>query len=204
MTTDFFDFGSDSSHYNLSNHAHRSGVVFYARPEAARRGFELGLMAIKLFAARRPDVPIHFYGDRIRRLPFRFTDHGRISPPQLNEIYNRCNAGLSLSMTNVSLVPHEMLAAGCIPVVNDAPHNRAVLNNPFVRYVPPYPAALAMELERLVSMSDFPSIARAASASVHSATWEDAGSKVDSILRRALRVEVRPPAMAETHEEVAR
>jgi hypothetical protein len=35
--------------------------------------------------------------------------------------------GLVLSATNMSLVPYEMLAACCIPVVNDAEHNRCVL-----------------------------------------------------------------------------
>jgi len=160
--------------------------VFYARPEAARRGFELGLMAIEAFAARRPEIDIHFYGDKMGKLPFRFVDHGRVSPEELNQIYNQCYAGLSVSLTNVSLVPHEMLAAGCIPIVNDAAHNRIVLNNSFVRYAPAYPLALASELERLVTTPDFDSLSEAAAASVRSVTWDDAGATVDGIFRRTL------------------
>jgi hypothetical protein len=102
-------------------------------------------------------------------------------------IYNRCFAGLSLSLTNVSLVPHEMLAAGCIPIVNDAAHNRLVLDNPFVRYVPAYPQALATELDALVSLRDFDSLSQDAARSVRSATWEDAGAAVDTIFRQSLR-----------------
>jgi hypothetical protein len=80
-----------------------------------------------------------------------------------------------------------MLAAGCIPVVNDAAHNRMVLDNPFVRYAPPNPHALASELEALVMMDNFDSLSRAAAASVqHSATWDDAGATVDAIFRRTL------------------
>ena len=169
MCTDFFDFGSDVSCYRLLENATRSGVVFYARPGAARRGFELGLMAIQRFAARRPDVPIHLYGDKMGSLSFRFVDHGRITPRQLNHIYNQCYAGLSLSLTNVSLVPHEMLAAGCIPVVNDAVQNRIVLTTAFVCYVQPYPEALASELEALVTVRDFHTLGRAAAESVRSA-----------------------------------
>jgi O-antigen biosynthesis protein len=86
----------------------------------------------------------------------------------------------------VSLVPHEMLAAGCIPVVNDAPHNRVVLDNPFVRYAPLNPPALAAELETVVTLDDFDSVSSAAAASVHSITWDDAGAAVDAIFRRAL------------------
>ena len=74
-------------------------------------------------------MPIHLYGEPAGRLPFAATEHGLLPPEQLNTLYNRCIAGLVLSATNVSLVPHEMLAAGCIPVVNDAEHNRIVLDN---------------------------------------------------------------------------
>jgi glycosyltransferase involved in cell wall biosynthesis len=187
MCADFFDFGSDVSCYQLLHGVKRSGIVFYARPEAARRGFELGLMAIELFAKRHPDITIHLYGAKMGTLPFRFLNHGRVTAEQLNRIYNQCYAGLSLSMTNVSLVPHEMLAAGCIPVVNDADHNRVVLDNPFVRYVTPYPRAVADELEALVTMHDFDSHSKAASRSVCSSTWDDAGAAVDAVFRRALK-----------------
>jgi glycosyltransferase involved in cell wall biosynthesis len=186
MSADSFDFGCDTSTYHRSGVSARSGLVFYARPEATRRGFELGLLAMEIFAARRPDIDLHFYGDKMGKLPFRFIDHGHISPARLNEIYNRCYAGLSLSLTNVSLVPHEMLAAGCIPVVNDAVQNRIVLDNPFVRYASPYPQALADELEALVTNPAFDSLSRSAAASVRGATWDQAGETVDSILRYSL------------------
>lgn len=186
MEADAFAFGCDTSQYYLCRGGKRSGVVFYARPEAARRGFELGLLALGIFAERNPEIEIHVYGEKISNLRFRVTNHGRITPEALNHIYNRCYAGLSLSLTNVSLVPHEMLAAGCIPVVNEAAHNRIVLDNPFVRYASPSPHALAAELEVLVSRIDFESLSRAAAASVHAARWDDAGATVDAIFRRAL------------------
>jgi hypothetical protein len=184
MAADAFDFGSDTSSYGRIAGSKRNGVVFYARPEAARRGFELGLMALEVLAARRPDLELHFYGNKMGKLPFRFFDHGRVTPAELNQIYNHCFAGLSLSLTNVSLVPHEMLAAGCIPVVNDAEHNRIVLNNSHVHYAAPNPIALAAELESIVMAPDFESISKASAASVHSGTWDDAGAAVDAILRR--------------------
>jgi glycosyltransferase involved in cell wall biosynthesis len=191
METDHFEFGCDNACYRRMPDSHRRGVVFYARPDTARRGVELGLMAIELFAARRPDIEIHLYGDRMGRLPFAFHDHGRITPEHLNEIYNCCYAGMSLSLTNVSLVPHEMLAAGCIPIVNDALHNRMVLRNPYVRYVPLNPHALAAELEKVVGTPDFDTLSAAASASVRATTWEDAAAMVDAALRLAL---LGPPA----------
>jgi hypothetical protein len=72
-------------------------------------------MALQLFAERYPNVTIHFYGRRIGKLPFSYEDHGLLRPDELNRIFNRCMAGLSLSMTNVSLVPHEMLSPDASP-----------------------------------------------------------------------------------------
>jgi glycosyltransferase involved in cell wall biosynthesis len=184
MSTDSFEFGSDTRRYRRQQSGKRSGVVFYARPEAARRGFELGLMALEILADRQKDLDFHFYGKKMGKLPFRFFDHGRVSPEELNNIYNSCYAGLSLSLTNASLVPHEMLAAGCIPVVNDADHNRLVLDNPYVRYAPPNPMALATELERVVMARDFEPLSRMAAASVSSSTWDDAAATVETIMRR--------------------
>jgi hypothetical protein len=54
MTVDCFEFGSDTSRYQRLPGAKRSGVVFYTRPEAPRRGVELGLMAMELFALPPP------------------------------------------------------------------------------------------------------------------------------------------------------
>ncbi len=144
------------------------------------------MMALEVFTRRRPDIELHLYGETLGRLPFACVDHGRVTVEQLNEIYNRCYAGLCISLTNVSLVPHEMLAAGCIPVVNDADQNRTVLNNPYVNYAPLTPHALAAALEAIVAHDDFGAMSRAASSSVQSASWSDAGARVDSILKHAL------------------
>ena len=95
------------------------------------------MMALEVLAARRPDIDIHIYGDKMGKLPFAFHDHGHVTPDQLNEIYNRCYAGLSISFTNVSLVALEMLAAGCIPIVNESVHIRTDVDNSFVRYAAP-------------------------------------------------------------------
>jgi len=191
MAADAFDFGCDTEKYHLlHSESIRDGIVFYARPETPRRAFELGLMVLQLFSERHPRLKIHFFGCPIGKLPFLsfpFIDHGVLGPSELNRIYNRCFAGLSLSMTNVSLVPHEMLSAGCIPVVNEAEHNRIVLDNPFVRYAPPNPHALAGALSEVVATKDFAALAASASASVSSASWEVAGIVVEQCMRRALQ-----------------
>ena len=187
MVAEHFDFGCDVDRYQIRQPASaRDGVAFYARPGATRRAFELGLMALELLAQRRPDLSIHLYGSTIGKLPFRYIDHGLVTPDQLNVIYNRCFAGLTLSLTNVSLVPHEMLAAGCIPVVNDAVHNRMVINNPYVRYAPLSPHALAKALENVHAAPDREAVAQAAARSVSARSWDSAGRQVAGILRRSI------------------
>lgn len=143
-------------------------------------------MALKIFAQRKPGTPIHLYGAATATSDFPAIQHGHVSPSQLNDIYNQCRAGVSLSFTNVSLVPHEMLAAGCIPVVNDAPQNRLVLNNAQVRYVQATPHAIADELERIMQLTDFRRLSTAAAASVSHNSWDRAAREVEQILRCAI------------------
>lgn len=190
MATDHFPFGCDTAKYRYDAAAKRDGIAFYARAGTPRRAVELGLLALELFARRQPQVELHLFGEKMGSLGFKFTNHGLVTPAKLNEIYNRCFAGLSLSLTNVSLVPHEMMACGCIPIVNDADHNRMVLDNPHVAYAPSTPHALADAMEKIVTGSDFERVSRAAAASITGASWDKAGAAVDAAFRKALREQV--------------
>ncbi len=188
MIADPFAFGCDTERYHLLDvTTKRDGIVFYAKPDSPRRAFELGVMALQLFAERRPDLTIHLYGSLGSRPPFRHLDHGVLRPDELNQIYNRCLAGLSLSMTNVSLVPHEMLSAGCIPVVNDAIHNKVVLDNSFVRYADPTPHSLAAALVAISDTNNFAALAASASSSVSAMSWLKAGAVAERVIRAGLK-----------------
>lgn len=200
MAAEHFDFGCDLDLYRLDPAAERTGVCLYCRPSTPRRAFELAVAALDLFAERHPEVPIHLYGESVRGLPFAAVDHGLLAPEELGGLYNRCIAGLVLSATNVSLVPHEMLAAGCIPVVNDAEHNRIVLDNPEVAYAPATPFDLANALSCLVDRptAERRAAAQAASASVQGASWEDAGALVERVIREVVRAAGEPSATAST------
>ena len=190
MAADHFDFGRDLA-YALDpsvDPGERTGVCFYSRPDTPRRAFELGVLALELLADRHPEVDIHLYGIASKRLPFAATDHGLLTPAQLNGLYNRCIGGLVLSATNVSLVPHEMLAAGCIPVVNDAEQNRIVLDNDRVVYAPATPFELADALCALVERppAGRALAAEAAAASVQGTSWDDAGALVERVVREVV------------------
>lgn len=190
MAADHFDFGCDLDRYALdrSQDGKRTGVCFFSRPDTPRRAFPLGVAALELFATRHPEVDIHLFGRGAGRLPFPATDHGILTPEQLSALYNSCIAGLVLSATNVSLVPHEMLAAGCIPVVNDAEQNRVVLDNDHVVYASATPFDLANALGALVERParERGAAADAAAASVEGTSWAAAGAAFERIVTTAV------------------
>lgn len=192
-----FDFGCDLTSYTLDPHDpegdRRTDICYYARPSTPRRAHELSVKALALFAEAHPEVEIHLYGEAIG-VPFRAQHHGLLTPKALGGLYQRCIAGLTLSATNVSLVPHEMLAAGCIPVVNDAEHNRVVLDNDHVAYALATPFSLAAELSRLVESSPVRRAERArlAAGSVTGRSWDDAGREIERVVREVVATQLRP------------
>jgi glycosyltransferase involved in cell wall biosynthesis len=202
MPADHFDFGCDVGTYRIDRAPgaanSREGVCCYCRPSTPRRAHALAMVALDLLAARQPAVPIHLFGESVRGLTFPATQHGTLTPQRLNELYNRCIAGLALSATNVSLVPQEMLAAGCIPVVNDAEQSRVVLENPHVVYAPPTPFGLAAALEDLVlrPRPERAAAAEAGAASMRGASWDDAGKQVERVVRAVVAAAARSRLLA--------
>jgi glycosyltransferase involved in cell wall biosynthesis len=187
MHCDHVEFGCDTDRYFVTNVERRPCVAFYARPRVHRRGFQLGVLALELFSKRHPDAEIHVFGEAVGKLPFAYTGHGVISPDELNALYNRCAAGLSLSLTNISLIPLELLGAGCIPIVNDAPHNRSAISNPYIRYAPAAPRSLAEAVAEVISEPNLDKRAEEAAASVRTSTWEQAGETLERVLWHDLR-----------------
>lgn len=166
------EHGCDTTVYRLTNPGARTGVVFYAKPRVARRGFELGMLALREFHRRQPDQEIHIFGDAHTKMPFPVNNHGVMTPARLGELYNHCRAGLAMSFTNVSLVPAEMLASGVIPVLSGCAYTRADLDNPFARLAEPSPSAIADELCAIVA-SSAPSPVEVAD-SIRASNWDSA------------------------------
>lgn len=191
------EFGCDTSVYAPLPGAERDGVVLFARPEVPRRGFALARLALQRFHELHPEVKIRIYGEEVRGLPFPATQLGRLTPTELNTLYNSSIAGLAMSFTNISLVAEEMLAAGTIPVVNDSVHSRADLANDHVMWATPTPQGLAAALSAVVERPDRDAAARAASESVRKFGWSRAQADLlrileDEVYGRGTDGDVRP------------
>ena len=181
MDADYFDFGVDLDIYRLDpEHApeRKKQVLFYARPMTERRGFELGLMALTLFHQAHPEYEILTFGQDLSkfRLPFPATNLGVLTEAELAALYKQSVACLLLSLTNVSLLPLELLAAGCVPVMNDGENNRLVLGETpgIIFSADPMPASLARALGEAADNQDIAGNALAISRSVSGRSW-DAG-----------------------------
>ncbi|MFF0816104.1 hypothetical protein ACFYVR_13270 [Rhodococcus sp. NPDC003318] len=174
IPADRLPFGTDVSVYRLTNNGPRNGVVCYAKPRTARRGYALAVAALAAFHHQCPDQVIHLFGDAHVRPPFPAQIHGTVSPCELADLYNSCIAGITISFTNISLVPYEMLSCGTIPVVNDDRCARAELSNSAVRWADPTPAALAHELSAAVTGNDVTETARQAATALENLDWQRA------------------------------
>jgi hypothetical protein len=189
MSTEHFDFAVDKAHYSVTNLERRNEIFFYARPVTPRRAFEFGILALRDFAELRPEVRINLGGWDVAgwEVPFAHRNLAAMDISELNGVYNRCAAGLVMSLSNMSLLPLELMSSGVAPVVNDAPNNRMVSDNPYIEYVPASPRAIA---ERLVEILDRPdAIERsvAMAKSVKDVNWSDSGAQFLAAFERAMR-----------------
>lgn len=188
MLTDSFDFGADTTVYKHTNSTKRTEIFYYARPYTARRGFEMGILALDLFHKKHPDYTINIVGWDVSDydIPFPYVNNKILEIDELSDMYNRCAAGLVLSYTNMSLLPLELLACGTIPVVNDAENNRLVSNNDFIAYTENTPHALAARLSYIIENKNQIDFAKQASQSVQENSWGLSGSRFVDIIEKAM------------------
>ncbi|HEX8338273.1 MAG TPA: glycosyltransferase, partial [Pyrinomonadaceae bacterium] len=114
---------------------------------------------------------------------------GVLGERELADLYRGAAAGLSVSLTNYSLVPQEMLACGLPVVEMDLPPVRAAYpeESPGIRLAPPTPASIADALAEALSLPD-PEARRAreaASSLVSHLSWSEAGRALTDFLGRA-------------------
>ena len=141
------------------------------------------------FARLRPDVTINLAGWDVSNweIPFPHVNLSSMSLSQLNAVYNRCAAGLVLSLTNMSLLPLELISAGVTPVVNDGPNNRLVSDNPYIEYVPASPMVIAKKMVEVLERPDAVERSNEMSSSVANVSWTDSGTQFVDALERAMR-----------------
>ena len=176
-----FDLAYDPEVYSPGSEIpERKRVVFYARYHTPRRGVELGLLALTLLKARHPEVEVVLFGsdEMPYVLPFDYTLAGVLKLHDLPHLYRTATVGLSISLTNYSLVPQEMLACG-LPVVEVShPSLRAAYptSSPGIRLAHPTPERLADALAEVITLppAEVQPTREAAAQLVSHLSWQNA------------------------------
>jgi O-antigen biosynthesis protein len=184
-----FGFSYDRNKYDSAGDrlltAQKRRVLFYARPETERRGFELGVLTLSLVAARLPDVEFVMVGfsPGSLKLPFPVLYPGVLPVDSLGTLYRSCDVALVLSHTNLSLLPLELMACGCAVVSNLGPNTEWLLTHEISRLARPDPKSLADAItEVLVSDELRLRLVRAALEFVRPTDWTKEIRKIESAL----------------------
>jgi hypothetical protein len=188
MSADYYAYSVDVATYHRTNTARRTEVLFYARPPTPRRATEFGLLALRELHRKRPDVTINLVGWDMSDydVPFPYVNHGGVDISKLNEIYNRCVAGLVLSLTNMSLLPLEIMASGVVPIVNDADNTHGFFDTDYFEYVPTAPAAIAQRIIDVLDRPDQVEHSATIARSMAETTWADPGASFVEQFRAAM------------------
>ena len=122
----YTDFGVGPSYYSESlgcrensKPASEHAVCAIYQPEKGRRVAPLLVEAIRVALELDPSLTFYLYGSDVP-VPIsdpRVVSLGLISVDECRELYWRCKCGVSLSISNPSRIPFEMMACG-LPVID--------------------------------------------------------------------------------------
>jgi glycosyltransferase involved in cell wall biosynthesis len=163
----------------------RRRVLFYGRPSSERRAFELGLLSLERVVARHPEVEVVFVGGGLDEyvIPFPHRVEGVLDAEELALLYNECDVAMVLSMTNVSLLPLELMACGVPVVSNRAPCTEWLLNDRIAQLADATIDDLCGAVCEVLENADRRAQLRAAGLAAAAGTsWEAEGDKLAAIL----------------------
>ncbi len=100
-----------------------------------------------------PEVDIVLAGWDLGGAQVRFPHRslGNVALDRLGELYGQCDAALVLSMTNLSLLPLELMACGCVVVSNRGANTEWLLNDDNAVLADANPGALCEALQALLT-----------------------------------------------------
>ena len=162
-------------------------ILYFARPSLRRRGYDLGVEALRRLKERHPDCEIVFFGSRTEDLghvPFAFTNLGVLTAWDVAGAMNDAHILLTFSLTNISNVPYEGMACGCAVVDIDLPNVSTMVDNGGNCLLAPFDSeSIAMALSRLVTDSELRErLGRQGSEDMQSRTWDRTAAQFEQNL----------------------
>jgi O-antigen biosynthesis protein len=135
---------------------HVKHVFCYVRPETPRRGWEIAALTLDEVYRRRPDLRIILVGGHVDAdsLPFPAFAPGSVRLSELPDLYSQCDCALVISLSNLSLLPLELMACGVPVVSNDGPNVEWLLTRDVAKLCRAEPIALAQGIIDVFDMPD--------------------------------------------------
>ena len=190
MKTKGFSFSYERNLYHkMDKKDDKHRIFFYARPYTERRAFELGVMALEELAKRVPDIEVVLAGQKLNgfKLDFPYVDKGIMKLEDLCGMYSQCDMCLVLSMTNLSLLPMEVMASNSVVVSNRGANNEWLLNDDNSVLVDSDPIEIAKQIEYyLLHKEELEILRENARKEVEKITWEGEIEKVYEFIKESI------------------
>ena len=186
-TTFRFSYDKDL-YYPIEKRDDHKRLFFYARPVTPRRAWEAGLLALVELHRRIPEIEVIFAGWDISNyaIPFTHLNAGSVKLSELADLYAQCDISIVMSLTNLSLLPLEIMASGGVIATQSNDENNSWMLNESNSIIIDYdPIHIADQLEYYLNHREKLSALREAGiAFAQSTNWEKETKKVyDAILK---------------------
>lgn len=184
VDADYYEFAYDPKLYQPLDKPRKKQILFYARSYTPRRGFELGVLALKQVVAKHPDYEVLFIGwPDNPRVSFPAKTLGTLDLEDLGPLYNESTLALVISLTNPSLLPPEMMACK-LPVVDIKGDNTiGFFGADTLALADPDPTSIAEAINELIEQPDKrDALAERGWEYVQHLDWERSARTVEEII----------------------
>lgn len=189
MKTHAVGFSYDKHLYSMTKRSippKKKRVFFYARPPTPRRAFELGLLVLREVCMKQKNVEVVFAGWDVSNyvIPFPHVNAGLLNLDDLPALYNGCDAALVLSLSNLSLLPLELMACGTPVISNRAPWTEWLLHDGNARLAQPTVTELADAVCAVISdEAEADRIRKGGFETASQTDWQTEAENMANILR---------------------
>ena len=150
MKCDSFRFSYDKDLYHkIEKRDQTKRLFFNARPVTPRRAVELGMLALLELHRRIPEIEVVFAGWDVGNyyIPFVHLNAGSVPLDQLADLYAQCDICLVMSLTNLSLLPLEVMASNSVVATQGTDNNSWLINEKNSIIIDTDPVHIADKLE---------------------------------------------------------
>ncbi len=182
MSCQSFHFSYDKDLYHaIEKRDNVKRIFFYARPVTPRRAFELGMLALFELHQRIPEIEVVFAGWDVSNyfIPFTHLNAGSVPLDQLADLYAQCDICLVMSLTNLSLLPLEVMASNSVIATQGDENNSWMVNESNAIIIDNDPLNIARTLEDYLNHPEKLKALREAGLKFSAATdWDRETDKV--------------------------